>query len=137
MSDSDRQQHMQFGEDEAAIRKAVDAYTAAWNYHDAQAMTAIFADDADFIGGSGGRMNRDAFERTMAEEQATIFQNYQLSTAVDQIRFLKPDIALVDGSYKAVETGTDEAKTFTGLFTLVMRKAGDNWLCVAMRSISQ
>ena len=115
--------------------KAVADYTAAWNNHDAKALARIFADDADFIGGSGGLMKRDAFEKTAAEEHATMFMNHRLTTTVDQIRFLKSDISVVDGSYKA--TSTSGSKPFTGLFTLIMRKTGGNWLCVAMRSISQ
>ena len=122
---------------EAALRKAVADYTAAWNSHDAKAMARIFADDADFIGGSGGLMKRDAFEKTAAEEHATVFMNHQLTTTVDQIRLLKPDIAVVDGSYKATNKSASDSKPFTGLFTLIMRKNGGNWLCVAMRSISQ
>ena len=67
-----------------------------------------------------------------------MFMNHQLTTTVDQIRFLKPDIAVVDGSYRAIDnTSTSGSKAFTGLFTLIMRKSGGNWLCVAMRSISQ
>jgi uncharacterized protein (TIGR02246 family) len=123
-------------EDEAAIRQLVEAYTVAWNNHDAQAMGTIFADNADFIGGSGGRMAKNKFQAVMAQEHASIFKNFQLGV-VEQIRFLNPDIGIVDGSYKAMETESDAAKSFTGLFTLVMRKAGGQWLCVAMRSISQ
>jgi uncharacterized protein (TIGR02246 family) len=128
----------QSAKDEAALRKAVTDYTAAWNNHDAKALARIFADDADFIGGSGGLMKRDAFEKTAAEEHATVFMDHRLTTTVDQIRFLKPDIAVVDGSYKAIgNKSTSGSKAFTGLFTLIMRKSGGNWLCVAMRSISQ
>lgn len=125
----------QSAKNEAAPRKAVADYTAAWNSHDAKSMARIFADDADFIGGSGGLRKRNAFEKTAAEEHATVFMNYQLTTTVDQIRFLKHDISVVDGSYKA--TSTTGSKPFTGLFTLIMRETGGNWLCVAMRSISQ
>lgn len=123
--------------DESAIRTAVAQYNAAWNCHDAKVMARIFAEDADFVGGSGGRMDRAAFAKVVAQEHATVFKNYQLTIAVGQIRFLKQDIAIVDGSYKAAETGTGESKPSNGLFTLVMRKTGGTWLGVAMRSISQ
>ena len=113
-------------------------YTAAWNSHDAKAMARIFAEDADFIGGSGGLMKRDAFEKTAAAEHATVFRDHRLTTTVDQIRFLKADIAVVDGSYKATHNqSTSGSKPFTGLFTLIIRKSSGKWLCVAMRSISQ
>jgi uncharacterized protein (TIGR02246 family) len=88
-------------ENESAIRAAVNQYSSAWNNHDAKAMARIFAQDADFIGGSGGRVNRAAFEKTMAEEHATVFKDRKLTTTVEQIRFLKPDIGIVDGSYQA------------------------------------
>ena len=75
MSENNRQPEIPITEDEAAIRKAVADYTAAWNDHDAAAMTKIFADDADIIGGTGGRMNRDAFEEVMAKEHVSIFRS--------------------------------------------------------------
>jgi uncharacterized protein (TIGR02246 family) len=123
--------------DENALRKAVVEYNLAWNNHDARAIARIFADDADVIGGAGGLMKWDAFEKIMAEEHATVFKNHELTTTVDQIRFLKPDISVVDGSYRAIVKSTSDSKPYTGLFTLVMRKTGGKWLCVAMRSISQ
>ena len=40
MSESERPQQHDPTQDESAIRKLVERYTAAWNDHDAQVMTA-------------------------------------------------------------------------------------------------
>jgi uncharacterized protein (TIGR02246 family) len=125
-------------DDEAALRKVISDYAAAWSQHDPKALSKIFAEDADFVGGSGGLIKgRAAFEKIMAEEHATVFKSYTLKTTVDQIRFLKPDIALIDGAYEATHAHDDSANRFVGMFTLVMRKIGRDWLCLAMRSIGR
>src|SRR6476620_5274628 len=51
--------------DEAAIRAVLDARNAAYNRHDATAMTSVYAPDADLVTGAGrylkGRMELEDY----------------------------------------------------------------------------
>jgi uncharacterized protein (TIGR02246 family) len=50
------------------IRKWMSDYIERWNNHDARAISLLFEEDADFIGGSGGLIKgRSEIEKLMAE----------------------------------------------------------------------
>jgi uncharacterized protein (TIGR02246 family) len=94
-------------QDEGAIREWMSDYTVAWNKHDATALALLFSEDADFVGGSGGVFRgRSQIERLMAEEFSTSLKEWNLTNAIEDIRFLRPDITIVNGTYEPA--GSDQ-----------------------------
>ncbi len=93
---------------EAAIRTIVAAQTAAWNAGDAKSYSANVADDVGFTNILGEvRYGREAFESRHAGIFSTIFKGSHLEQSIRRIRFVTPDVAVVD-----VDT---EMRGFAGL----------------------
>jgi uncharacterized protein (TIGR02246 family) len=124
-------------QEEDAIRRWVRDYTDAWNRHDAKALALLFAEDANLVGGSGGVISgRHHIEEVMAEEHATSLKGRNLAVTIEEIRFLKPDLAVVNGTYEATGTGSStQADTLKGLYTLIAGKERRKWIGLGIRSI--
>src|SRR5262245_31542136 len=84
---------------EDAIRKTIDAYAAAWNSKDAAGITNLYTSDADYTGfGSTMTRGRANLERMYFGLFAAEYAGTHLTIAVSSMRFLKPDVAVVDGT---------------------------------------
>jgi len=125
-------------DDEAAIRKLLTDHNAAFNRHDGSGIV-YFADDADtrnivgnFFTGKGEIEELDAALNKS-------FANVQRTETIQRIRFLTPDIALVDSvadstGYIVTESGTRLQPGKGGMsFKVVVKKQG-RWLIAAMRN---
>ena len=84
-------------EDEQAIRKLHQSFAEAWTQHDAQAMSMFWAEDGDFIG-PDGQLNtgRSRIENYLAEAHTGDFATAKLAITVKGIRFLTPEVAVVN-----------------------------------------
>jgi uncharacterized protein (TIGR02246 family) len=126
-------------EDEAAIRKQIDQYAAAWNKADAKATAQFFTDDADYVSSTGQRgEGRAGIERVLTEQFAGVFKGATLKTTITSIRFLKPDVAIVNGSFEVSGTKGPDGKELPvrkGLSTNIVAKPGDKWLIAALRGM--
>jgi uncharacterized protein (TIGR02246 family) len=115
--------------DEAAIRAHTVAIENAINKRDAVALVALFAPDADEIQGDGPRVaGRDAMRQAQEADLATWPPTRRFSLAVTGIRFLSPDIAIVDTAARFNE-GPVRANRAT---SVVVRQAG-KWLIATLR----
>jgi len=123
--------------DEDAIRKWISDYTVAWNKHDAKSLALLFREDADFVGGSGGVFRgRSQIEQLMAEEFSAPLKEWKLTNAIEDIRFLKPDIAIVNGTYEATGIRSNaQSAPLKGLYTVIMGKERGQWVGLGARSI--
>jgi len=82
--------------DVQAIRGLLDGMTAAFNAHDAQAATAMYADDADFVSIRGERAHgRSQIGKRLAQIFATRAGATTLRTLDTSIRFPRSDVAIV------------------------------------------
>lgn len=118
--------------DEAALRALWGAFEQAFNAGDAQAVAAHYAPDADRIGTDGVReqgraaiaagyaelLSRRAADPTRAPFRADL-----------AIRWLHPDVALLDGTW----AGSRDGQPVRGQFTLAAVRRGDRWLLAAGR----
>ena len=94
--------------DEAAVRAVVAEETAAWNVGDAKAYAAHFAEDGGFTNILGEVVfGKEAFEARHAAIFRTVFKGSRLQQTVRRLRFVAPDVAIVD-----VDT---EVRGFAGL----------------------
>jgi uncharacterized protein (TIGR02246 family) len=84
-------------QDELALRSLVDGLVAGWNAHDGTAFARPFADDADFTNVMGLRARgRETIARGHDEIFATLFKDTTLAAKIEQVRFLRPDVAVAE-----------------------------------------
>lgn len=118
--------------DEAAIRGVVQAFLDTRERNDAVALAALMTADVDQRQTSGNlRSGRDAVvSGSLATQQST---GGRRSIAVDSIRFIGPDVALVDGRYDSIgrADGTDRHM----LTSMVLRREGSVWKIAAIRNM--
>ena len=85
------------GEDEAAIRAIVAEQVTAWNAGDAVAFSKSFAEQGSFTNIRGTVFyGHKAFEDRHREIFTGFFKGSRLSMSVSRIRFVRPDVAIVD-----------------------------------------
>jgi uncharacterized protein (TIGR02246 family) len=119
--------------DEKAIREQNEAFVAAFNKGDIQAMAAIYAPDADFLSAEGKRVKgRAELEKYFAKGFAES-KGLKLKHSDSSIRFLKPDVAIDDGTWEI--TGRPEGKAAKGFDTAVWIKQDGKWLVVYDRPL--
>ena len=84
-------------DDEKAISAIIDEFVATWNRRDAAAWAAQFAMDSDHINVVGMLFEgQDENRRRHAEIFAGMFKDSTLQHHIRRLRFLSPEIALVD-----------------------------------------
>lgn len=121
------------GEEEAAIRKAAGAYAAAFAKGDAAAALAMWTSDAEFID-DDGKVHRGhdslspLFKKTLPS-----FKGYKITMKLTSVRFVKPDVALVDGeqTFTAPRGEPDHNR-----FTSVWIKTDGQWRIRSARDLT-
>ena len=82
---------------EAPIRDIIAKQVAAWNAGDAKAFSTSFAEGGSFTNIRGTVFyGHRAFEDRHAEIFRTFFKGSKLAMSPTQIRFVRPDVAIVD-----------------------------------------
>jgi uncharacterized protein (TIGR02246 family) len=121
------------GDDEQAVRKVLASFDEAFNRHDADAVAALFTDDAEFINVSGMWWRGKAeIKRGTAFVLANIFQNTTLQTDSVSARFPTRDTAIAVVAQHTVGSfvlpdGTRIASRNNRLSYFLV-KAGGRWL---------
>lgn len=83
--------------DEARIRTIIAEQVAAWNAGDGKAFSASFAQDGSFTNIRGTVFyGHRAFEERHVEIFRTFFRGSKLMMSPSKIRFVRPDVAIVD-----------------------------------------
>jgi uncharacterized protein (TIGR02246 family) len=116
--------------EEAAIRKVHADFAAAWNRHDAVGLAAKWTLDGDLINPEGRWSKGKAeVQKNFAEEHAGIFKASTFSNTINSVRFLSPNVAIVDASFEIANATPPNAPPMTqkGLYKSVMVKDGGKW----------
>ncbi|MCJ7448371.1 MAG: SgcJ/EcaC family oxidoreductase [Bacteroidales bacterium] len=123
--------------DIAAIKQLASDGDAAYNRHDAVAIGGLFLDDADFQWHTGNVLsNRKLIEQYFSE---SVFKNMPMeirhTTTIKRIRFLRPDIAVMDGTIVISQDGApeNEKPLLSVLFTSVVQNKKGHWHIAGMR----
>jgi uncharacterized protein (TIGR02246 family) len=118
-------------QDQAAIRAIVAEYLQARERRDAQAIRALFTEDADQLTSSGDwRKGRDEVVRgTLASSQQT---GGQRTITIETVRFPQPDVAIADGRYELTGVNEGTRKMWTSF--VFVRNAG-KWRIAAIRNM--
>ena len=124
-------------EDERTIRGMVDQAVARLNKGDVSAFDDFWDENADYVGVDGtlikGRAQMQAFFRKMAESSA----GHQI-VSVEQIRFITPELATVDGSWTVTGARSADGKVLAPIkgrgFEVVQKRNG-KWRFIATREM--
>lgn len=126
--------------DELPVRELQLQFLNGWSASDSHAISALFREDADLVIPTGlfihGRSNIDLFYSSVF---ASGYKGSRAASEVTQVRFLKPDVALVDGKWSIEGAHTAEGKSAPaelGIFSLVAVKQGALWRISALREQS-
>lgn len=129
--------------EERLIRtELTERYVTAWNAGDAKAMGRLWSADGDVGSLATGSISRaEQVERTWADafgRRAPGFAGL-LRATVSSIRFLRPDVAVVDGTFEYLvrEATGQDALAARERFTAVMTRTDGTWLIAASRVVEQ
>jgi uncharacterized protein (TIGR02246 family) len=115
-------------EDELAIRKVLADATGAFNRHAANLTPDGYSDDFDAVNPAGVRIGG---KPNLGEAFQTYLKNARRIENVQRIRFIRPDVALVDAEFEF--TGTDIKPYPKGLEAIVLVKKDGRWVISALR----
>jgi uncharacterized protein (TIGR02246 family) len=115
---------------EEAIEMLATQYEEGWKNGDAQTCAAIYAPDADLIDFVGkSYKGRAEIEKSIADVLA-MYPGSQIDIQKTAIRFVKPDLAVWDGTWEV--TGVPETEgpkpPTKGSNTVVIVKQDGQWL---------
>lgn len=125
--------------DERELHNTVTALRDAWNAHDAAAFAALFHDDADFTNVFGMTASgRVGVERFHAPLFATIFKHSRFRAEAIRIRYIRPDVALMDIRWNMTGAEDRDRKPWpdrNGLMTVVMTPRNGGWAISVMHVV--
>lgn len=112
-----------------AIREAGMAYLQAIESGDLEEAASFWTEDGDLVDPLGKAVKaRDLFERMASGPRQT---RPKMSIKSQDLRFIRPDVALEDGSYEVAPIG--DGRPSMRRFTAVWVKQGGNWLLDSVR----
>jgi uncharacterized protein (TIGR02246 family) len=117
--------------EEKPIRDLVDAFAKAYSIPDLNALAACFTDEADVVDSAGESTRGKAAVVQMYASSLEENPNLKLEPKVQEIRFLTPDVARVEGQTR-LSTDAGDASEFTRFSSLVVRRDG-KWLVAEIR----
>lgn len=121
--------------DEVEIRGLVQQMEDGWNALDGAAYAAPFAPDADYVIWTGRHIRgRDVICEGHEQIFSTIYKDSRIKITVEQIRLLRPDVAVVQvhGQNEFYHDGA--AQQFEGRQLLVLVKEADGWQIAAFQN---
>ena len=127
----------------AAIQALVAWLSDAWNRGDAKAFSARYAAEGGFTNVLGMvDYGRPIFEQRHTEIFSTIYEGSVLQQSIGKLRFIRPDIAVVDinaavtGDVRlppGVQAGSDGA--LRAKLQLVLAKENSEWWITAFHNV--
>ena len=118
--------------DESAVREVVKKYVEARERADADAIGALFTEDADQLVSSGEwrRGRSELVKGTLASSKAN---SGTRTIAIKTVRFPTTAVAIADGEYTIAGTGgTPDRNMWT---SFVMVRASGSWRITAIRNM--
>jgi uncharacterized protein (TIGR02246 family) len=123
--------------DAEAIRQLYTRYDAAWNKGDPAAVALIWAYDADHVEPNGRAVNgRTAIAKELGQRLATDLKGSRSQQTITGIRFITPDVAVVDASYEVSGARDAQGKSLPplqGRYVDIWLKRAGKWHIIADR----
>ncbi|MFY9559741.1 MAG: SgcJ/EcaC family oxidoreductase [Terriglobales bacterium] len=123
----------------SAIQAVLDVHAEAWTRGDAHAAAAVMTEDADWVSG-GGRtfQGREAIEQMHRELLAGPAKGTRhVHPGTPSIRFLRSDVAIVDGDSYVGAPGTQVTPDDFNHYTAIFVKEKGRWMVAAFRLLPQ
>ena len=119
--------------DEAALREIVKQMETGWNTKSGATFAKAFAEDADYVIINGNYIKgRAVIERAHQQIFDTIFKDTTVTLTVQQIRFLRPDVAVVH--VKGQRTSPIKELVQDAMLTLFVTKEKQGWTIAAFQN---
>lgn len=119
--------------DEAAIRENVSQLVSGWNTKSGALFATPFAEDADYVIINGSYIKgRDVIAKSHQGIFDSIFKDTTLTLNVKQIRFVRPEVAVVHVS--GHRDGPTKELVQDAMITLVMTKEKQGWKIAAFQN---
>ncbi len=126
-------------QEETAIRNLMGSFTADWHISDAHALSMYFLPDGDFINPDGALMRgRPQIEQFYAQAFGMGYAGSTATATVDQLRFLKADLALIDGEFGitgAITKDHQQLPAERGRYTAILKKQAGHWWIISNREM--
>lgn len=119
-------------EDERAIRKQVETFSAAFNKGDLEGILAVWSEEGEFIHESGRTYRGKPALRVMLQKALEGFKGYKQTIKVEAVRFIRPDVALEEGT---VTMTSPENVSDVGKYSSVWVKQEGKWLLSRVRDL--
>jgi len=124
-------QEMDMSKDEEIIRAIVKGREDAWNAGDARGFGKAFAEDVDYVVINGMYLKgRDAIDAGHQQIFDTIYKGSNLRATIEDIRFIRPDVAAVRVQSHLVYSQGE----MHGRSTWVLSKDDGEWQIVAFHN---
>ena len=121
--------------DEAAISEHVKQMEMGWNKKSGALFAKPFAEDADYVIINGTRIKgRPAIEKGHQQIFDTIYKTTTLSLTVEQVRFLRPDVAVAHVRAHMKTPQGEGPHEHDAMITLVMTKDHQGWKIAAFQN---
>jgi len=121
------------GED-TAIKQVVAGFSNGWNTHDAHSMCASLADDVEWVNWRGEPLGtRQGVEDEHAKLFADLYKNTHRTDHVKTIRYLTPDLAVVDDYWTMTGARKRDGSDWpyrAGYANWVMAKRNGRWIVI-------
>ena len=118
-------------------------FAQAWNARDADAIAALFDEDADFVNVVGiWWENREDIRRAHDYGLRVIFKDSDLKVTKTKVKYLSETIATVHARMrlkgqspaKEGEGGSSKPEMRFNIFTFIVHKTGQGWSCAAAQN---
>ena len=125
--------------DEKDIRAISVQLQDAWNKADPKMLADLFLTDGDYISSTGRTARgRAEVEKAFAQQWAGIYRKTKIAVQVTNTRFVRRDVAVVDGTFEVSGMKDPAGKSLparSGLSTIVAVKKGERWYIDALRGM--
>jgi uncharacterized protein (TIGR02246 family) len=122
--------------DEDVLRARLEDYERAFNAGDVETLGALFVEDGDLVDPVGTMTHgRTALEERWQKMFAAAAQRPTTDIQAESIRFVRPEIAIVDGTSMVFQSAAEGIglSGIPGRYTSVWVKQSDQWLLHCLR----
>ena len=122
--------------DKAAIRANVEQMVKGWNAKNGADFAKPFAEDADYVVINGMQIKgREVIAKSHQNIFDTFYKNTNIELFVQQIRFLRPDVAVVHVTGAAKTPQADSSQRVSNArITMVITRPGNKWEIAAFQN---